>query len=60
MNVSIHVLLLVVAPEQIVKLTFILQFAFVHQDFKEILLLLVLKQDAVVIQIAPPMKSVTT
>ena len=60
MSVSIHVLPLVVAPEQIVKLTFVLQFAYAHQAFKEILLLLVLKQDAVVIQIAPPMKSVTT
>ena len=59
MNVSIHVSQLVVAQEQIAKLTFILQFAFAHQDFKEILLLLVLKQDVVAIQIVPLMRSVT-
>ena len=60
MNVSIHVLPLVVAQEQIVKLTFTLQFAFVHQAFKEILLLPALKQDAVAIQIVPLTRSVTT
>ena len=60
MNVSIHVSQLVVAQEQIVKLTFTLQFAFVHQAFKEILLLPALKQDAVAIQIVPLTRSVTT